>query len=166
MNTLSNICRSGGDNFKEEVLSKTFQMLKETADRDLQTNGKRLENFKQDTNLSLLTSLAEFLMPVGNDKNSTNSIEYLQLKEFWELVQNGLVHTNPITRKRALYLLKRTTDMARVNRIDVKSCFGSQNQAICLYDSSSTAWNDYFLCIELMEETSVSFSFIINNNYN
>jgi hypothetical protein len=155
INNLSNIARSH-EAFKRIVLNKCFNKIK---DSDLiDKSKKRLETFIEDSNLNLLTSLAEFLLP--NNKNITQlELDYLKLTEYWELIQKGLVHTNSLTRKRSLYLLKRTTDMMNLNRIELRSSYSStfnDGKIVSLYDSSASSWNDFFLCIELMEETSVN----------
>ena len=157
INTLTNICHSG-DKFKKAVLEKSFQKLKETTLlNDKNVSKKQLEAYVQDANLSLMTSLADFLLPTAG-ANQTE-LDYLKLTEFWRLIQNGLIHTNPLTRKRALYLLKRTTDLASLKKIDMKSKYADvyENQDhVYLYDSSCSVWNDYFLCLEILEESSVS----------
>ena len=155
INAVSNICHSA-NSFKEMVLEKSFKKLKETAQLIDTSEKKRLESFIQDSNLGLFTSLAEFFMPVGSQQTN---IEYLKLTEFWHMIQVGLSHTNSLTRKRALYLLKRTTDIASVNKVDVTSNFvdvsEKEKKNVYLYDSKSKIWNEYFLCLEMMEETSV-----------
>jgi hypothetical protein len=106
----------------------------------------------------------------------------MKLTEYWLLIQKGLVHTNSLTRKRALYLLKRTTDSVMIksnkksktcndedlSRFDFRSDyyneFTQENNSdsliskVYLYEAASPLWNDFFLCIELMEETSVRIS--------
>ncbi len=147
---ISNIARQSNQ-LKDLVLNKTFSKLEETSilkgcpNNNSINNRKRLENFIQDANLSLLTSLAEFLLPVTDNPNP--EINYLKLTRFWELIQNGLVHSNSLTRKRALYLLKRATDTASLKRLNVDTCH--------LYNVRATCWTNFFLCIEMMEETSV-----------
>lgn len=94
-------------------------------------------------------------------KSSSRQLEFLSKSEFWHLIQTGLTHTNSLTRKRALYLLKRTTDFALVNKIKINSAYhdqylnGSETVNVNLFNAESSLWNDFFLCIELLEETSV-----------
>lgn len=156
INAVSNICHSDSS-FKDMVLEKSFKKLKDAAQLNDTSEKKRLESFIQDSNLSLLTSLAEFFMPIGSNQSK---IEYLKLTEFWHMIQDGLSHTNSLTRKRALYLLKRTTDIASVNKVDINSNFSDvfekDDKKVYLYDSKSKLWSEYFLCLEMMEETSVS----------
>jgi len=137
---LSNTARQC-DRFRQLVLTRTFAKLEETTGQKRQ---QRLENFIQDANLSLLTNLAEFLLPVGDQV--CPQLDYLKLTRFWQLIQDGLVHTNSLTRKRALYLLKRITDTASIRHLDVETV---------LYNSRAACWTDFFLCIEMMEESSV-----------
>jgi len=83
--------------------------------------------------------------------------------EYWQIVQTALSHTNSLSRKRALYLLKRTTDLAQGSGIRITSnyfeTYSRPNEQtpidVHLYDANSAHWNDFFLCIELLEETSV-----------
>ena len=153
INNLSNIARSS-EVCKQMVLHKSFTKLKDASSKE--KSKKRLESFIEDSNLNLLTSLAEFLMPSCD--SISLELEYLRLTEYWDLIQKGLIHTNSLTRKRALYLLKRTTDMA-AHKLDLKSnhfdVFNENQNNVYLYDADSLLWNDFFLCIELMEETSV-----------
>jgi hypothetical protein len=117
---------------------------------------KRLESFVQDTNVNLLTALADCICRVGDT-------EFMSKAEYWQIVQTALSHTNSLSRKRALYLLKRTTDLAQVSHIRITSeYFETYTRPdkqtgidVHLYDSSASHWNDFFLCIELLEETSV-----------
>lgn len=70
----------------------------------------------------------------------------------WKIIQSGLTHTNPLTRKRSQYILKRTVDF----------CFSvglEQNfQSSYLYwdekksEDMKRHWNDFFLLIETLEE--------------
>lgn len=161
LNILSNTCRSS-EAFKRVVLEKSFQKLKETTLlNEKNITKKKLEMYVQDANLSLMTSLADFLLPTTSSQENSNQIDldYLRLTEYWDLIQSGLTHTNPLTRKRALYLLKRTTDLASLKKIDMKSTYVdvyANNRQVHLYDAASSLWNDYFLCLEILEESSVS----------
>lgn len=163
INILSSTCLSS-EAFKRVVLEKSFQKLKETKLlNEKNISKKKLEMYVQDANLSLMTSLADFLLPTtsfqGNNGSQTE-LDYLRLTEYWDLIQSGLTHTNPLTRKRALYLLKRTTDLASLKKIDMKSTYAdvyANNHQVHLYDAASSLWNDYFLCLEILEESSVSY---------
>ena len=108
------------------------------------TSKKRLESFVQDRNLSLLTALADHLMsPMG--------AELIRSSEFWHLIQTGLGHTNALSRKRALYLLKRANDSGAAAHL--RSAY-EPSGGCALYDSAWPAWNAFFVCIEMLEETS------------
>ena len=132
-------------------------------------NKKRLESFKQDANLTLLVALSDYVMESSlmflvNNKQVNLNENYLSRSEFWGLIQAGLMHTNSLTRKQALYLAKRTLDLAEVNKLEIKSDYfdsfydeNNQLNEVYLYQSNPAIWNDYFLCIELLEESSVSY---------
>lgn len=155
ISTLSKLVSSNNE-IKENVLSAYFSQLKLNYFLSLNEK-KRLESFRQDNSLTVLTSLADYLMPI-NSTHSTDSV-YLNISEYWRLIQMGLSHTNSLTRKRALYLLKRTTDYARTHQLVQKSDYYviyNNNQKVHLYDGSlNNEWNDYFINIEILEETSV-----------
>lgn len=139
--------------FKNFILSKCLEILKYSYNSlsSLVLDKKRLESHCEDLNMYLLTALADYII-VNESRN-----DYLNGHQFWYLLQASLAHTNTLTRKRGLYLLKRTIDFSLTNNIRVTcddDC--SINNNYCyLFDSNLTVWNDFFLCIELFEETSI-----------
>lgn len=150
------------DHLKAVVLEKVYDKMKlmnESENLSFQStaylNKKRAESFVQDINLNLITSLADFIIDTSNlvddKKNFLNKLEY------WNLIQNGLAHTNSLTRKQALYLLKRTNDCGDANKIEINSNYYDvfNSEKVYLYKSNGKIWNDFFLIIELLEETSV-----------
>jgi hypothetical protein len=158
INTLSKIALLN-DEFKCLLLNKLYQRLVNNLainDNCLTSESKkRLESFIQDSNLNLLTSLADYIVQLPSNGTQVN---YLNKLEYWQLIQTGLAHTNSLTRKRALYLLKRTNDLALVNRIEINSEYFDiydSSTKVHLYEATWSIWNDYFLSIELLEETSV-----------
>ena len=84
-------------------------------------------------------------------------LSHLKNNEYWRLIQTGLVHTNSLTRKRALYLLKRTVDY--FHTCQNKEALSHSNHSSCLFDTSRShhvnEWHVYFMFIEILEETSV-----------
>ncbi len=86
---------------------------------------------------------------------------HLKNNEYWRLIQTGLCHTNSLTRKRALYLLKRTVDYFQTRQRNIESLIHSDDLSakMCLFDISGrhhvNQWHVYFMFIEILEETSV-----------
>jgi hypothetical protein len=128
-------------------------------------NKRHVESFKQDLNLTLsltlLVALSDFVM----ENVDIGEESFLKKAEFWSLIQAGLFHSNVLTRKQALYLLKRTTDMACSYKKDICSLYfdtylsekdSKEKKMVHFYQAQNSIWNDFFLCIELLEETSVS----------
>ena len=152
--------------FKLSILSKCFDIINTSYDelfnneKNLITDKKRLESHCEDINMHLLTTLADYIIT-----SDTGSIYYLDKYQFWYILQVSLTHTNALTRKRSLYLLKRTIDFSTTNNFQIV-CPDSGDKNYCLlFDSFSSVWNDYFLCVELFEETSVrDFNHIFQEN--
>jgi hypothetical protein len=158
INTLSKLALLN-EQLKCLILNKLYQKLLNNLalnDTSLTSESKkRLESFIQDSNLNLLTSLADYIVQLPSNENQVN---YLNKLEYWHLIQIGLTHTNSLTRKRALYLLKRTNDLAMVNKQEINSEYFDVYESsakVFLYEATWSIWNDYFLCIELLEESSV-----------
>jgi hypothetical protein len=169
-------------NLKNENLYK-FYLGTENANSNSQhqqmlnysnENKKRLESFVQDLDLNLLASLGDHITESAleslTESNSENFINYLNKSEFWFLIQSCLAHTNSLSRKQALYLLKRSIDLAQVHRIEINSDYFDNfysnekktENKVWLFQSEWSAWNDFFLCFELLEESSVrNFSFTL-----
>ena len=139
--------------FRDDVLNESLKMISSSATVDSRDKKKRLECHVGMVELSLLTALADEIFRI-------ESVSYLDKIEFWSLVQQGLVHTNPLTRRQALYLLKRANDFASSNTVDaerfrLKLTDQFSDQTVYLYRPDWPIWSDFFLCIELLEETSV-----------
>ena len=84
--------------------------------------------------LALLCSVGDSLFP---------SHPFLSSAQFWQIVQAGLKHEDPLPRKRALYLLRRATQSGAVFSTDL------------LFPQSSTLptlLNSYFLVLDTLEE--------------
>lgn len=160
------------DLFRSQVLDKCLNVVanssavavslaihsNQTASRVWVDRKKRLESHVGVLELSLTTALADEIFRIGGHESS-----YLTKIEFWTLVQYGLVHTNPLSRRQALYLLKRANDFAcssvNLDELSLKlknQTFGQEHTSVYMYRGDWRVWNDFFLCIELLEETSVS----------
>ena len=139
----------------------------------LNENKKRTESFVQDLDLNLLASLGDNIADSALESISNNEfINLLTKSEYWHLIQSCLAFTNSLSRKQALYLLKRSIDIALVNKLEMNSSYfdsfsmsnvtnqntnlnGNSLKPIHLFQATWSIWNDFFLCIELLEETSV-----------
>jgi hypothetical protein len=162
------------ENLQGEVI---YQKASQTIINYVNDSKKRLESFIQDLDLNLLASLGDHIAESALDSVSDPKyINYLTKSQFWHLIQSCLAHTNSLSRKQALYLLKRSIDLALVNKIEMNSSYydtfsvidSNQNNLVQmngesksnvlkvnLFQATWSAWNDFFLCIELLEETSV-----------
>lgn len=166
INNLNKICLIN-KKFRNQVLEKVCTNLKCVSENEKNSsknvgylNKKRTESFVQDISLNLVTSLADYMIDLENIQ--FEKMNFLIKSEYWNLIQHGLAHTNSLTRKQALYLLKRTNDFADVNNLEIKSEYFDifSSQQVHLYQSNSKLWNDFFLCIEVLEETSVNWSVV------
>uniref|UniRef100_A0A3Q2P2Q8 TAR (HIV-1) RNA binding protein 1 n=1 Tax=Fundulus heteroclitus TaxID=8078 RepID=A0A3Q2P2Q8_FUNHE len=79
--------------------------------------------------------------------------------QFWRMVQDGLTHGDSLTRKRALYLLKRCAVLSEVEGFDCQSSTSEEgNVRYSLgFDSRLLRefWEDYTLVMETLEENQV-----------
>jgi hypothetical protein len=153
VNVLSKLANLN-EKIKEIILDKLFCKINENNNSKTgyycdSIDNKRLESYFQDHNIHLLVNLADHLI-------NSETIYYLNKPEIWYTIQSALIHTNPLSRKRALYFLKRTKDTIK-SKNSIKCYTDSSNNQI-LFQSDCRHWNDYFLCIEMLEETSVSLS--------
>lgn len=123
----------------ENGLTQVLEGLERPQTHALPSGGIQLSNTVMETPsislwLSLLCSVSDSLFPKH---------PFLSSPQFWQLVQAGLKHEDPLPRKRALYLLRRATQS------DAK--FSSE----LLHRDSSlllTALNSYFLLLDTLEE--------------
>lgn len=147
---------AGLDCFRSQVLSHCLQLVSATqTEQHGNDRKKRVESHVNVIELSLITSLAEEIFRRVDDEECA----YLDKSVFWALVQQGLVHPNQLTRRQALYLLKRANDSAahidkECVRLRLSQMFGTET--IYFYRPDWVVWNDFFLCIEVLEETSVN----------
>ena len=79
--------------------------------------------------------------------------------EFWEIIQQGLVLNEPLTRKRSMYLLKRALDLLDKQPCDLLALTEKGN---CIFywscdkkDSLMSIWRDYVLLMETLDEKQV-----------
>lgn len=103
---------------------------------------------------AILCGLADFFF--GPDNHSL-----FQQAELWEIIQQGLVLNEPLTRKRSMYLLKRALDLLDKQPCDLLVL--SEKGSRIFYwscdkkDSLMSIWRDYVLLMETLDEKQVQF---------
>ena len=103
---------------------------------------------------AILCGLADYLFG--------SSLSLSSDKEFWEMIQHGLVQDDSLSRKRSMYLLKKTLEECQVKK-DVQCLATPCSADDCpLFwwskDESSqlmSVWKDYVLLMETLEEKQV-----------
>uniref|UniRef100_A0A673BT74 tRNA (guanosine(18)-2'-O)-methyltransferase TARBP1 n=1 Tax=Sphaeramia orbicularis TaxID=375764 RepID=A0A673BT74_9TELE len=102
--------------------------------------------------LLCLTTLSDHLMRPHSDPDPRVNIQ------FWRMVQDGLTHRDSVSRKRALYLLKRCVALSEEEGVDT---FPSQQDETLFKWTSDRSkllrefWEDYALVMETLEENQV-----------
>ena len=78
--------------------------------------------------------------------------KYLTNHYFWCQVQKGVDHDDNLSRKRALYLLKRALDTLHDNRVEK-----FETDLVCreMFSNQKKIWIEYFLILETIEEKQV-----------
>ncbi|KAK3093846.1 hypothetical protein FSP39_020941 [Pinctada imbricata] len=126
------------------------------------------ENKNSDKLLMILCALSNHFFPVSGTHCGIDLRAGKESGKFWQILQNGISHKNPLTRKRAMYLLKRITDICGTVGADVgsqpsrvktnaesKEVSGvfwwrkSEQQQLC------KIWEDFVMLIETLEEKQV-----------
>lgn len=97
--------------------------------------------------LFCLCSLADFFLTTGSTRTS---LCLMNEEEFWKIIQLGLINSDPLLRKEALYLLKRAVDIA-----DQKSAV--INTELFFWKSTNKVrlkqlWELVFIILEVLEE--------------
>jgi len=92
---------------------------------------------------------------------SPDNYSLFQQADFWEIIQQGLVLNEPLTRKRSMYLLKRALDLLDKQPCDLLVL--SEKGSRIFYwscdkkDSLMSIWRDYVLLMETLDEKQVQF---------
>ena len=101
---------------------------------------------------AILCGLADFFF------GPVNHSLFLQA-EFWEIIQQGLVLNEPLTRKRSMYLLKRALDLLDKQPCDLLVLSEKGNHIFYWScdkkDSLMSIWRDYVLLMETLDEKQV-----------
>jgi len=104
-----------------------------------------------DQTYAILCGLADFFSSPGN-------YILFDKAEFWKIIQRGLVLTDPLSRKRTVYLLKRALDL-----LDKQPCnLSVKSEECCIFywateekESLRSLWQDYILLMETLDEKQV-----------
>lgn len=142
--------------YRDEVVTRCLEFVQARMNKKQQQHDdkkKRLESHVGLVELSLMTALADELF-------RCDVVWWPCGVEFWSLVQLGLAHTNPLSRRQALYLLKRAIDVATTTSNNERFRVPLNDERfpahpVYFYRPDWPVWDDFFLCIELLEETSV-----------
>lgn len=102
---------------------------------------------------AILCGLADFFCSPGNSYNLFDK------PEFWEIIQNGIVLNEPLSRKRSMYLLKRSLDVLD-KQLDDLSVVSKKGNRIFYWastnkDSLRSLWQDFVLIMETLDEKQV-----------
>lgn len=102
---------------------------------------------------AILCGLADFFCSPGNSYNLFDK------PEFWEMIQNGIVLNEPLSRKRSVYLLKRSLDVLDKQLGDLSVVSKKGNRifywASTNKDSLRSLWQDFVLIMETLDEKQV-----------
>uniref|UniRef100_A0A4W3K2G7 tRNA (guanosine(18)-2'-O)-methyltransferase TARBP1 n=1 Tax=Callorhinchus milii TaxID=7868 RepID=A0A4W3K2G7_CALMI len=98
--------------------------------------------------LLLLSSLSDHLFPPHRDGREAPDLR--RCPEFWRVLQRGLVHRDNVSRKRAVYLLKRAVDVSRTLRDPCLFWWLAEKNKLLVQ-----LWENYILIMETLEENQV-----------
>nr|XP_053631957.1 uncharacterized protein LOC128688259 [Cherax quadricarinatus] len=129
-----------------EDKSETLQKLWDIVKKFYRINGDFVILEKNATGFFILCFIAGYMFEggclyhIGNDS------------ALWKIIQYGLVHTNPLSRKRCQYILKRFVDHYS-SSLSVKEF---KSEYLCWPENEKREfvklWNDFFLVVETLEE--------------
>ncbi|KAJ7987487.1 hypothetical protein DPEC_G00327010 [Dallia pectoralis] len=120
-----------------------------------------------DRALLCLTALSDYLFPPGQPDSSLNCHTRPDPRgsvQFWSVLQDGLTHQDNVSRKRALYLLKRCVALSEEEAAQYpsKSTSGEEDNGELMFrwapDQSKLLrefWEDYALVLETLEENQI-----------
>ncbi|KAK2824180.1 hypothetical protein Q5P01_021355 [Channa striata] len=114
--------------------------------------------------LLVFTALSDHLLKphslsASSSSPSRESDPRLSL-QFWAMVQDGLTHRDSVSRKRALYLLKRCVALSQEEGLDCPLSPSGEGETLFKWAPSKTTllrefWEDYALVMETLEENQV-----------
>uniref|UniRef100_A0A669C9P9 tRNA (guanosine(18)-2'-O)-methyltransferase TARBP1 n=1 Tax=Oreochromis niloticus TaxID=8128 RepID=A0A669C9P9_ORENI len=116
--------------------------------------------------LLCLTALSDHLLkPHHHPPSSSSSCCDLDPRlslQFWTMVQDGLIHSDSVSRKRALFLLKRCAALSEEDGLDCPLSATREDENLFKWASSKNKllrefWEDYVLVMETLEENQVGY---------
>ncbi|KAM6956325.1 putative methyltransferase TARBP1 [Aplochiton taeniatus] len=122
-----------------------------------------------DRTLLCLTALSDYLFPQHSQSLTCSGRPDPRLSiQFWRILQNGLIHSNNVSRKRSLYLLKRSVALSEVDGLDLASGAPLEEDPEAVADENilfrwalerskllREFWEDYALVMETLEENQI-----------
>ncbi|XP_056252334.1 probable methyltransferase TARBP1 [Seriola aureovittata] len=80
--------------------------------------------------------------------------------QFWRMVQDGLTHRDSVSRKRALYLLKRCVALSEEEQVDCPLSPSDEGETLFKWAPNRSKllrefWEDYALVMETLEENQI-----------
>ncbi|XP_078085623.1 tRNA (guanosine(18)-2'-O)-methyltransferase TARBP1 isoform X2 [Mustelus asterias] len=108
--------------------------------------------------LLLLSSLPPHLLLCTGERSP---LDLRTCPEFWEVVQRGLVQPDSLSRKRAMYLLKRAVDASNTLKSEICSEHQAESDTCLFWWSGEKSkqlvqlWENYILIMEILEENQV-----------
>ncbi|XP_062257587.1 probable methyltransferase TARBP1 [Platichthys flesus] len=110
--------------------------------------------------LLCVTAVSDHLLdPHSPDSPSGEADPRLRV-QFWRMVQDGLTHRDSVSRKRALYLLKRCVALSEQQQVDCPLSPSDEGEVLFKWAPSRSGllkefWEDYALVMETLEENQV-----------
>ncbi|XP_028325214.1 probable methyltransferase TARBP1 isoform X2 [Gouania willdenowi] len=110
--------------------------------------------------LLCVTALSDHLLvPHTTSPPSYDSDPRLSV-HFWRMIQDGLIHRDGLSRRRALYLLRRSAAVSVDQAVDWPPATWEQDEILFRWTPSKHKllrefWEDYFLVMETLEENQV-----------
>ncbi|MBN3289945.1 TARB1 methyltransferase, partial [Polypterus senegalus] len=110
--------------------------------------------------LLILTALSDYLLPSSSEQWSL-AVDLRMSERFWEVIQAGVMHPDCVSRKRALYLLKKSVALSAEWK---SSCqiLQAESKGINLFWWSPEKnkvllqfWEDYILILETLDENQI-----------
>ncbi|XP_042288717.1 probable methyltransferase TARBP1 [Thunnus maccoyii] len=110
--------------------------------------------------LLCLTALSDHLLNPHGLQSSSSVSDPRQSLQFWRMVQDGLTHRDSVSRKRALYLLKRCVALSEEQGLDCPLLPSEEDETLFRWASNRSKllrefWEDYALVMETLEENQI-----------
>ncbi|CAK1540762.1 unnamed protein product [Leptosia nina] len=155
---LQNIIFSANEGLKRHFLTKTVKKFFDgvTAYNILD---RIWHSITQDADkldsLKVLSVLSNYYLPLP-DKEGIVLFQssVISQREFWEICYFGLISNDPVIRKLAIYLLKRTIDCLMISNldIDISTPIVTMKWVPSVRGDMKKSWDNYFILIDSLEE--------------